>query len=296
MKKRKFEDVITNLRETIATPAYFSDFEKAVINVEEIEDGLNLLNGLIGAKEPEKKLESLIDSYGDVVTMVIPILHAVRIFKSKNNNNIRCLNTHTKELETIYFSGDLVDTKKIVNFCRESGLLEIFKTEKITSTKSYVTGVEVGLDSNARKNRTGTSMENIVENILKQTPNIEVYAQINTKKLDEIFNRDLSNIAFENKANKVFDFAFEYRGTLYLVETNFYSSQGSKLNETARSYKQLEVEINKKENCSFIWITDGIGWCSAKNNLKETYEHNKYVFTLDMLKVGITDLIGEENE
>lgn len=293
MKKKEFEEVINNLKETIATPMYFSNFQKAVENVEIIENGLNLLDGLIGKEEPEHKLLELIQNYPEDIIRTIPILHAVRLFKSKSDNCIKYLNEETKELENIYFSGDNVDALKLVTFCKKSKLLEIFKNKNITSTKSYVTGVEVGLDSNARKNRTGFLMEGIVENILKSDVELtEIFTQINTHMIKEKFGIDLSDVG--EKANKIFDFAFIYNEELYVVEVNFYSGGGSKLNETARSYKQIETEVNKIDGCTFIWITDGVGWRTARNNLRETYEHNKYTFTLEMLKdTHITTLLNK---
>ena len=147
-------------------------------------------------------------------------------------------------------------------------------------------GVEVGLDSNARKNRTGTTMENIVLNFLKSNPEIEYLSQAEKKQIKTEFGySDLDSLNLtegKNAAEKRFDYAFKVKGTdiVFLVETNFYGSGGSKLNETSRSYEKLADDVNGTKHFRFIWITDGKGWTTARNNLHESYEHQQILLTL----------------
>lgn len=171
-----------------------------------------------------------------------------------------------------------------------SGIKELLIGGHISHLKDYVTGVEVGLDSNARKNRSGKLMEKIVEKFLR-TNKYNYLSQVRKNDIKKKWNISyLENLNIEegiNQADKVFDFAVNVNNELFLIETNFYSSGGSKLNEVSRSYEKLSDDINKLPNCHFIWITDGQGWKTARNNLHESYMHQENLLTLadfDQLK------------
>jgi type II restriction enzyme len=173
---------------------------------------------------------------------------------------------------------------------RKTGLFDLLEKSKIKSLNDYLTGVEVGLDSNSRKNRTGTAMGNIVESYLKKIKEIEYQKEMTKAQISEKYNINLDALILNDDtkkdAEKKFDFVVKTNNKLYLIETNFYSSSGSKLNETARSYKSLANDIKNISNVEFIWITDGIGWKSAKGNLKETYDIMDYLFILKDLEEG----------
>ena len=154
----------------------------------------------------------------------------------------------------------------------------------------YVTGVEVGMDTNGRKNRTGHTMENIVQSYLEQegfVMGVNLYKEIYQNEVEQLFNVDLSAITNEGNTSKRFDFVIKRDSTVYLIETNFYSGGGSKLNETARSYKMITEEAKTIPNVEFVWFTDGQGWFQAKKNLRETFEVLPYLYNINDLKNGI---------
>lgn len=170
----------------------------------------------------------------------------------------------------------------------KTGLFNLLKEAKINSLLDYITGVEVGLDSNARKNRTGKVMENLVESYIKKA-NLKYYSQVNTTYINDNFNIDLSQII--TNAEKRFDFVILNNSKIYAVEVNFYNSSGSKLNETARSYKEIASEIKNIKNFTFIWITDGAGWKNAKNTLRETFNSMQHIYNLNDLKNNVLQKI-----
>jgi type II restriction enzyme len=178
---------------------------------------------------------------------------------------------------------------------RNTGLFRLMETKKINSLKDYLVGVEVGLDSNARKNRGGELMTVVVRKHLSNLKNVVVHEELNKKEVDSLYNINLDSYLElrenQNIASKRFDFAVKTNDHLYLIETNFYSSSGSKLNETSRSFKSLGRDIQKVKDVSFIWITDGIGWISAKNNLREAYDEIEHLYTLTDLENGILDKV-----
>ena len=171
---------------------------------------------------------------------------------------------------------------------KKTGLFKLLSKAKINSLLDYITGVEVGLDSNTRKNRTGKVMENLVESYIKKA-NYRYYTQVNTTYINNNFNIDLSQII--TNAEKRLDFIILNNNKIYALEVNFYNSGGSKLNETARSYKEIASEIKNIKNFTFIWITDGAGWKSAKNNLKETFNSMQHIYNINDLKNNILQKI-----
>ena len=106
----------------------------------------------------------------------------------------------------------------------------------LSNLYDYVTGVEVGLDSNDRKNRGGQQMEKLVESFLKRA-GVTYRKEMYLADAEEIFGLDLSAISAGGTSTKRFDFVVKTANKVFGIETNFYASGGSKLNETARSYK-----------------------------------------------------------
>jgi type II restriction enzyme len=300
--KRDFDDIIENLKTTIAGYDYYVDFKKVYGNVFEAKTALNILNTLIGDVDNfDKDFITLIHRYPEALR-AIPILLAVRAEK---------INVMDKELISFNFSKRVNTDEEYLRFVEKTGIKELITAGHVRNLVDYVTGVEVGLDSNARKNRGGTAMEDLVEGYLKSFPEISsgVIRQATKKEIIDTFGYpELETVNLtegRSQADKVFDFAFEYRGTVFLVETNFYRSGGSKLNEVARSYEKLADDINKLPHYKFIWITDGKGWESARNNLKESYMHQNLLMTisdmeqrnlLDEIKEYTTSQLGEESK
>lgn len=282
--KRSFEEIINSLKDSIATYNYYVDFDKVYKNVSKVEMQLNLLNYLIGKENVEEEFEKLVVEYPDVLE-AIPILLAVR------EGKIKVIDGEFICFDFKQLNRDIKDYSKLL---RESGLAELFKEKRIKNLVDYVTGVEVGLDTNARKNRTGKIMETLVEGFIKKIPNVDYLCQATKEQIAEHYNTNVLDSLIldeeDKNTNKRFDFVFKgIEGSIIVCETNFYSGSGSKLNETARSYAKLGQDISKIDGVKFVWITDGKGWISTQNNLREAYHYVDYLFTIEDLENNVLE-------
>lgn len=269
---KDFDEFMSQLKETNQTLDFFCDFEKISQNVENIKLSLCMLNSLIGTTDLRKSVET-IWSRDPKAFSVMDILVAVR---TRDKKKILDSVGNCIPLERMFSSVD-----SVIVFLKETGLGNILKDKKITNLVDYVFGIETGLDTNARKNRSGHVMENTVANIFTNagvTFRQEVYSS-EWPAITEVLGDD----------EKRFDFVVETPSKIYLIEVNFYSSGGSKLNETARSYSDIAPKINSVKGFEFVWITDGLGWESAKNKLQEAYGIIPSVYNLtsisDFLKI-----------
>ena len=184
--------------------------------------------------------------------------------------------------------------KDYVKFMRESGLFNLLQKHIINNLYDYVLGIEVGLDSNSRKNRGGHLMENLVESYIVKAgykKNVNYFKEMYLTEIENKWHLDLSALSANNTSTKRFDFVIKTDKQVYLIETNFYSSSGSKLNETARSYKMLAEEAKKVEGITFIWFTDGIGWNDARRNLEETFAVLDTIYNINDLENGILETL-----
>ena len=277
---RDFDKWLKTMKDSIATWNYYTDFVKVYKNVESIKIELNILNSLIGSKNIKEEFRKIIELYPNTLK-AIPILLAKREKEIKINDENR---NYQFNFEKPNYSLD-----EYVIFMEKTGLFELLQNHIIHNLVDYVTGVEVGLDSNGRKNRTGHTMEDLVESYLKKAGFIKNKTYFKEMYLSEVEKRfcvDLSNLSNQNKVEKRFDFVALKNNKVYGIECNFYGRDGSKLNETARSYKTLAIESKTIDNFVFVWLTDGKGWNSAKNNLEETFDELSTVFNLYDLENG----------
>ncbi|GAB1416292.1 type II restriction endonuclease [Paludibacter sp.] len=261
----QFETFISQLSETNATLDYFTDFGKIKTNLSKISIKLNQLNYLIGKEDLKLAIEELFEENAKVFE-VLDILIAVR--KNKNAK------TFNREGEIVQLDTYFETSDKIYEFIEDTGLGEVFKNKNITNLVDYVFGVEVGLDTNARKNRGGENMSKAVSLIFDK-------AKIFYKK--EVNSTEFPEITSLGADLKRFDFVIKTKVKTYLIETNFYNGGGSKLNEVARSYSDVAPKINQYANFEFVWITDGQGWLSAKNKLEEAFSIIPSVYNLSNL-------------
>lgn len=258
---------MSQLKETNQTLDFFCDFKKISQNVEDIKLSLCMLNSLIGACDLQRSVEAIWNRDPKAFS-AMDILVAVRTRDKKKilNSVGNCI-----ALESMFTSVD-----SVMFFLQETGLGEILQQQKIRNLVDYVFGIETGLDTNARKNRSGHIMENSVANILTN-------AGVSFRQ--EVYSREwpaISNVLGDDE--KRFDFVVESSSKVYLIEVNFYSGGGSKLNEVARSYSDIAPKINSITGFEFVWITDGIGWKSAKNKLQEAYNIIPRVYNLTSIK------------
>ena len=279
MQKRIFSDWFGTFRKSINGYKYYNDFEKAVENAEKIKKELCLLNSLVCAKNIEEEFEQTVQEYPKCLR-AIPIIMAVRSYE------IFCQDENGAF--TYKFNEKVQSVEQYKYFMRETGIFDMLQNHIISNRFDYVTGVEVGLDSNSRKNRGGHQMESLVESFLKKS-GAKYKSQVKNKDIEKQFDVDLSNISAKGNTTKKFDFVVNVNNIVYGIEVNFYTTGGSKLNETARSYKLIAEESKNIEGFKFVWITDGYGWESAKNNLKETFDVLEHLYNIADLENGIFD-------
>ena len=279
--KRNFNKWLSGFRESIADYGYYIDFEKVHRNVDSIKIELNILNSLIGSKNIEEDFENLLKKYPEVLKC-IPVLLAVRA------NEIYCQDKNGGCLYQFNgLSNDIYDYKY---FMKETGLFDLLENHIVNNLVDYATGVETGLDSNGRKNRGGHLMENLVESFIQKAgfvKDVNYFKEMYIHQITNKWNIDLSAISNQGKMEKRFDFVVKTPNMIYGIETNFYGSGGSKLNETARSYKTLAWETEEIDGFTFVWFTDGKGWTSARNNLEETFDVMEHIYNIKDLEDGI---------
>ena len=284
---RDFNVWLSGFRDSIADYGYYIDFEKVHRNVDGIKVELNILNSLIGSKNIDADFENLMRKYPEVLKC-IPLLLAVRA------NEIYCQDENGGYLFQFDFekyppnSHAYYDRYKY--FMHETGLFDLLANHIVNNLVDYATGVETGLDSNGRKNRGGHLMENLVESFIQKSGFVKDESYFKEMYIHQIADKwgvDLSAISNQGKTEKRFDFVVKTPNMIYGIETNFYGSGGSKLNETARSYKTLALETDTIDGFTFVWFTDGKGWTSARHNLEETFDVMEHIYNIKDLENGI---------
>ena len=280
---RNFNDWLSKFKTSISDYTYYVDFEKIYKNVDKVKVELNILNSLIGSKNIEEEFQSILTKYPETLEC-IPLLLAVRSREIFIKDEIK---------EYLYkFDKMVYSMRDYIKFMRESGLFDLLQNHIINNLYDYVLGIEVGLDSNGRKNRGGHMMEKLVESYIIKAgykKELNYFKEMYLKDIEKKWNLDLSEMSGHNTSTKRFDFVIKTDKQIYVIETNFYSSGGSKLNETARSYKMLAQESKKINGITFIWFTDGTGWKSAKKNLEETFNELETMYNIDDLEKGILE-------
>ena len=280
--KRNFAEWLLTFTDSIANYRYYIDFETIYKNAEIYKVELNMMNSLIGSKNIERDFEYLTNKYPEVIKC-IPTLLAVR------QSEIIILDDEGNKFEYNFRKMNYsVEQYKV--FMRETGLFDLLENHLVNNLYDYVLGVECGLNSNARKNRGGHLMEDLVEKFIQKAGFKKGETYFKEMYLQEIENKwklDMSFISNQNQATKRFDFVVKTDNCIYGIETNFYASGGSKLNETARSYKMIAEESNKVVGFEFVWFTDGMGWISARNNLKETFDNMENLYNIADMKNGV---------
>ena len=279
--KRNFAEWLSTFRNSIADYGYYIDFDKVHCNVNEIKVELNILNSLIGSHTIEKDFEKLLTRYPETLKC-IPILLAVRA------NEIAAMDEDGSYVYSFKEMNYSIDDYKM--FMRKTGLFDLLENHILGNLVDYVTGVETGLDSNGRKNRGGHLMENVVEKFIQKAgfiKNKNYFKEMYIHEITEKWNIDLSAISNEGRMEKRFDYVVKTKNQIYVIETNFYGSGGSKLNETARSYKQIAQEVATIPGVTFVWFTDGKGWNSARNNLRETFDVLETIYNIQDMEMDI---------
>lgn len=273
---RNFTDWLATFRKSINGYDYYTDFAKVYENAAALKVEINILNSLIGSAAIEGDFRALLAKYPECLR-AIPLLIAVR------EREIFCQD----ERGAITYRFDKM-AQSIDDYCyfmRETGLFDLLEKHIISNLYDYATGIEVGLGSNGRKNRGGHQMERLVESYLQRL-GVEYYSEMYLTEIEERWGVDLAAISAAGTSTKRWDFVVKTSDCIYGIETNFYASGGSKLNETARSYKMIAEEARAIPGFTFVWITDGAGWNSARRNLEETFAVLPTLYNLADIESG----------
>lgn len=274
---RTFHDWFEKMRFSINGYDYYVDFPKVYANVDAIKVELNIMNSLIGSKNIEADFKALVERYPEILKC-IPTLLAVR--------QTEIYAQDSKGAFTYHFSRMNCSVEQYITFMKKTGLMDLIANHIVNNLVDYVLGIETGLDSNGRKNRGGHQMEDLVEAFIRQT-GAEYYKEMYLTDIERKWGVDLSAISAEGTTTKRWDFVVKTPTTIYVMETNFYTSGGSKLNETARSYKMIAEEARNISGVEFMWITDGGGWRSARRNLEETFKTMTHLYNIDDMENGV---------
>ena len=284
---RNFDEWLSKFRASISSYEYYVDFQKVHNNVDSIKVELNILNSLIGSKNIKSDFESLLKRYPETLK-VIPILLA------KRENEIYCQDENGGVLYKFNYDMYPSNSHKYYEmnsyFMEKTGLFDLLENHIINTLVDYVTGVETGLDSNGRKNRGGHLMEDLVEKYIQEAGfvrDVNYFKEMYLVDIEKQWNLDLSALSNQGKSAKRFDFVIKTDNQVYAIETNFYTGGGSKLNETARSYKMLSQEADTIDGFTFVWFTDGIGWKSARGNLRETFDVMENIYSIDDMECDV---------
>ena len=273
-QEEKFSVFFDNITEIKIGLDYYTDSNKVINNIKTISLRLTQLNYLIGQKDMRKAVEELWEENPKVFS-VMGILVAVR----KKQNKKAWGRDGSKRLVYNYF--DCVD--HIMEFIEDSGLLTVLQDKHIKNLVDYVFGVETGLDTHGRKNRIGEIMASKIAQQFDEA-NISYEREVQSKKIPAIK-------LVLGKDSKRFDFVISCPNKKYLVEVNYYGTQGSKVTEIPRSYMDVAKKINSVKGFEFVWITDGPGWEKAKEQLNEAYDEIPNVYNLKTLQDFIDKIL-----
>ena len=264
--EKNFELFMSQLAETNATLDFYTDFSKIRENVRSIEIKLNTLNYLIGKQDLDTAVKELWDNDKRVFN-ILDILIATR--KEQNKK-------YLDDMGKPHLIHELLNSYEgVMKFLNDTGMSEVLKNKDIKNLVDYVFGVEAGLDTHARKNRSGDSTELLLHRILTANGiehRMEVYSH-EFPTLQQALGAD----------EKRFDFMIKTKRCVYLIEVNFYNGGGSKPNEVARAYRELSPIVNKVDGFEFVWVTDGQGWNTAKNKLEEAYNEIDRMYNFESL-------------
>lgn len=277
--KRNFKEWFSTFTDSISTYEYYTDFNTVYKNIDKIKVELNIMNSLVGSKNIEKDFDNLFKKYPEI-RKCLPLLIAVR------EKEIKVVDDGEKLKYNFTNIDDIVLLKR---FMRKTGLFDLISNHLVNNLVDYATGVEVGLGSNGRKNRGGHLMEDVLQSFIEKEGfvlNQTYFKEMYLKDIQNKWNINLSSLSNLGKVAKRFDYVVKTDNCIYAFETNFYSSSGSKLNETARSYKMIAEESKNIKGFAFVWVTDGLGWVDARNNLEETFDVMDNLYNIKDLSNG----------
>lgn len=280
---RDFEEWLKTFTDNINGWNYYVNFDTAYKNTSAVKRELALLNTLKGSDNIKSEFVDLINCYPECLH-AIPLLLAVR-------ENVIAITDNERRFD-FDFNNMNYDVNDYCEFMEKTGVFDLLQSHVIGDILDVGLGINIGLDSNARKNRGGDQMEDLVEHFICEAgfvKDVTYFKEMYLEDVERMWGYSLSAISAEGTATKRFDFVVKPAGSneVYICECNCYSSSGSKLNETARSFKTISLEAKEIQHVHFVWFTDGAGWLKTKKNLKETYDVQEDIYNINDLKNGI---------
>jgi len=270
-----------NLLKTNKTLDYFVDWEKVKENVEKYKVEIGILSSLVGSKRPKEELRALIKEYPQILP-VMPLIVAFRIKIIALADEKDCCKIKNYDFLPFNVTDEKID--RVIEFCEGVGIFQLLENIKVL--RDYIMGVEVGLDSNARKNRSGEIMEKNVTKALEKLKGTQVISQKSFGFIEENYKTKIPELLRERR----FDFCVRKGNKWINIEVNYYGGGGSKPQEIVDSYIERMKEL-KEADWEFIWITDGAGWASCKSQITKAIKEMNYVLNLKMLREGYLEKI-----
>ena len=283
MAKRNFDEWLATFTDNINSYTYYVDFEGVYANAQLFKRELALMQTLIGSKNIREEFKDLVTDYPEVIKC-IPILLALR-------DTVIAVTDEDGRKD--YFKKMNYSPDDYCDFMEKTGLFDLLANHVVSNLYDLAgLGINIGLSSNGRKNRGGHQMEDLVEGYIEKAGFVKgetYFKEMYLTEIEEKWGYDLSNISAEGTSTKRFDFVVKPEGSdnVYVCECNCYSSGGSKLNETARSFKTIALEAEGIPNVYFVWFTDGEGWKSARRNLKETFDVLDDIYNIQDMENGV---------
>ena len=281
-----FEYLVKTFGDTIKAWDYFVNWEKVFRNTKELEVYLGIWNYLLGKKNFDEEFRFLLKKYPESI-QVLPSL-VVRDGPGSKTYKVLVEALGKKEILLFDFSQPAKSERAIEDalfFIKESGLISIFGADGVKNLVDYLIGVEAGVDSNGRKNRSGKAMEAIVEDSIArltlENPGWKYLAGASQKKIKTEWGITNST----GVASRTFDFAILANQQLFAIEVNVFGSNGTKAKSVAGEFTNLEKKL-KSQGVPLIWITDGMGWLSAEKPLRDAFDSMDYVLNLNLLREG----------
>lgn len=273
--KKEFNSWLDTFQPTLATCDYFTDFEKVNHRIKELKPQIKLVKNIL-------KQEDILIAIETTLNEDFSLMSILPLFIAVNTSKVTFIDTNG-QYQTISFNKSTNDLSVYMEFIKTSGIVDVLKRVKSVGVEKYLFGILVGMDSNTRKNRMGHLAEDKLEEFLQKTGN-PYYKEVTLETIKERYNIDISQLSNRKVSSKRFDYIMEKNGELYLFESSYYTSNGSKQNELSRSYTEICKAINNIQGLHFIWVVDGNGWKSSKNALEKAYNVMPDVYNFSELE------------
>lgn len=295
-KKNSVGDLVKYFQETLTVTnrdfKFLTDWKKIEKVVKKYRFEIALFDVLIKSYNFDNELRQLLSKYPDAIK-VLPLLLAL---SNKDSEELVLvedfLNWNFAEFHFNFreFNGSSEHLDKAARLFEKTGLKNFFLNLSAKSILDYTIGVQVGLDTNARKNRSGHIMEKLIEEeILSYKKSDEITFEVFTqKKFKFLKEKDIlyPNELSERKA----DFLLVKDKNWVNIEVNFYNTSGSKPEEIVNAYTERQRYI-KNSGGHFVLITDGLGWRkktkdNVQNQVKIAFKELDYIMNLHFVKEG----------